>query len=509
MQFRFTWIVAGSLIVLATLIALLRYGGPAKVELGSDTLHLYCAAGVRKPVQEIIQQYEQRYGVKVETNYDGSGKLLGEIRAGDHGDLYLAADFAYIQDAQQLGLVEEHVDIAQQRPCIVVRRGGQLAKTGRTFTRLEDLLDPAVKVSLAEPKVAAISRSARRQLEGMQYQGQPLWDALFKKATVTRQTVNEVANDIDSDVVDAGIVWDATASQYERLQVVRVPQFEAAQERISACVLHSSRQPTRALHFLRFMAARDQGLLVFQRYGYQTVPGDQWAETPELHLFTGGLMHPAIQETIREFEQREGVHVVQTPNGCGILVSQIKAGEHPDLYFACDTTFMTRVQDVFPRWQDLSETEMVMVVAPDKQAQANVRTLQEFVAQPWKFGLCDPQHSALGDLSQRLLQEAGLWDQVRAKVVDWPSTADRLVESVVIGGIDAAIVYRANTVRQADKLVVLPIESPHARAVQPIAVATDSPYPQLTQRLIDRLRSSGSRQRFEALGFHWLGDSTP
>ena len=41
--------------------------------------------------------------------------------------------------------------------------------------------------------------------------------------------------------------------------------------------------------------------------------------------------------------------MVITPvyNGCGILVSQMKAGEKPDAYFSCDTKFMDMVQERF------------------------------------------------------------------------------------------------------------------------------------------------------------------
>ena len=121
-----------------------------------------------------------------------------------------------------------------------------------------------------------------------------------------------------------------------------------------------------------------------------------------------------------------------------------------------------------------------------------------------KVGLCDPQHSALGDLSKKLLDTNGIWNQVQNNVLDWPSTADRLVEAIVIGSLDAAIVYKANTTRQKDSLNVYPIDSEQAKAIQPIAVANDSPYPLLTGRLISKLRSTDSKRRFEALGFRWV-----
>ena len=40
-------------------------------------------------------------------------------------------------------------------------------------------------------------------------------------------------------------------------------------------------------------------------------------------------------------------------------------------------------------------------------------------------------------------------------------------------------------------------------AVQPVAVGKESKHRQLTARLVDRLRSAESKERFEAFGFRW------
>ena len=39
------------------------------------------------------------------------------------------------------------------------------------------------------------------------------------------------------------------------------------------------------------------------------------------------MLRPAIEETIKDFEQREGAQVTTIYNGCGILVAQIKAAD--------------------------------------------------------------------------------------------------------------------------------------------------------------------------------------
>ena len=86
-----------------------------------------------------------------------------------------------------------------------------------------------------------------------------------------RPTVNEVANDVKIGAVDAGIVWDATADQYPELDPVPIKDAHRFGVSITIGVLTSTRQPTAALRFARYLGARDKGLPVFERMGFPTV----------------------------------------------------------------------------------------------------------------------------------------------------------------------------------------------------------------------------------------------
>jgi molybdate transport system substrate-binding protein len=87
-------------------------------------------------------------------------------------------------------------------------------------------------------------------------------------------------------------------------------------------------------------------------------------------------------------------------------------------------------------------------------------------------------------------------------------TGDLLVNQLRAGSLDAVIAYVSNATEAANELEAIAIQDiPCAVAVQPVAVGRDSMYKQLTARLLDRLRSPESRQRFEAHGFHWRSES--
>jgi ABC-type molybdate transport system substrate-binding protein len=312
---------------------------------------------------------------------------------------------------------------------------------------------------------------------------------------------------------DAGIVWDVTASQYEQLEMVNVPEFETKQNRTAIGILRSTKDATRALHFARYVTARDRGLRNFQRHGYRVASGDVWAERPEISLFSGGLNWVATEEIVKAFQQREGCTVLTKAKGCGSLVGEMKLamgrqaeGSPTDVYFACDVEYMAQVQQWFGDSENVSKADMVIAV-PEGNPQ-NIRTMDDLAQEGLAVGMCDAELSALGHLTKKLLDAHGLYEKVLANTKDRPGTAAVLVERVALGNLDAAIVYLPNQVKEGENVSVIPIDDPLAFAIQPIAVGNGSDHAQLAGRLMDRILSTESRSIFEKYEFTWLAGQT-
>jgi molybdenum ABC transporter molybdate-binding protein len=462
-----------------------------------DPILLYCAAGMKLPVTEIARQYESAFGVPVRLQFGGSGTLLSNLTIAAGGDLYLAADESYILDARRRGLVSESIPLARMRPIIAVAKGNP-----RSIQTIDDLLGEDIKVALANPDAASIGRTARDLLIADGH-----WSRLEKHAKVFKPTVNDLANDVKLGTADAAIIWDAVCNQYPELEAVRVPQLDKGAEQVTVGVLTATKDPAKALRFARFLGARDRGLPVFQKQGYDVVQGDVWEIEPKITLYSGGVNRVAIEDTLKQFEQREGVRVVSVFNGCGILTAQmraIKKGEipdkiFPDAYFACDVSFMDNVQDLFLDRTDVSRTDMVIITK--KGNPENIQTLEDLTRHGLTLALAHPEKSALGKLTRDMLEDVGIYDDVHKNVKTEKPTADFLVTDMRAGAIDAAIVYRANTSQAAGELEIIEIDHPRAGAVQPYAVSRDSPHQHTVERLLDAIRSAPSRERFESAGF--------
>ena len=479
--------VAAFLISLAVFIALAVRLFRAPVAPEEAPILVYCAAGLRIPVDAV----QKAYGGKVELQYAGSNTLLSNAEVSGKGDLFIAADDSYLKLARDKGLAVESLPIARQSPVLAVAKGNP-----KKIGTIADLLRAEVKVVQANPDAAAIGKLVRGKLEKT---GQ--WAALKEKTLVFKPTVNEVANDLKLGTADAGFVWDATVKQYPELEQVDLPEVRGLTAEASVLVLRSSANPTSALRFARFLAAKDKGQAEFAKSGYVPVGADGWEEKPALLLFAGAMLKPAIEKTLIAFEKREGCDITRVYNGCGTLVAQMKAGARPDVYFACDSTFMADVKDRFPTPTDISLNQLVILV--QKGNPKGIKSLKDFARPGLKLGIGHEKQCALGALTQETLRQTQLQKDVMANQPIQMPTGDLLVNQMRVGSLDAVVAYVSNAVSAADLLEAIAIDIPCALATQPVAVAGDSTRKQLASRLIEALKSPESRQRFQNEGFRW------
>jgi molybdate transport system substrate-binding protein len=459
----------------------------------NQPLVIYCAASNKSVLEAIRRDYEKDYGVSVEASYGPSQTLLASITVTGTGDLYLPADESYLITARDKGLLEDQYPLASMNAVIAVPKGNPLK-----IAKWADLLKPEVRLAQANPEAAAIGKFTKDVLSN-----QNLWDALHEKTTVYKTTVNEVANDVKAGSVDAGIVFDAVLHDYPTLEGVTLAELSNVRATVALAVLSSSKQPQRARHFARYMAARDKGLVRYREFGFEPADGDPWAEVPEIMLYSGSMLRPAIEQTITEFEEREGAKVTRVYNGCGVLVAQMKAGQVPDAYFACDVEFMNQVKDLFPASETVSQNELVILVK--KGNPAGIRNLKDLSKEGLRVGIGHEKQCAMGWLTQRTFDEGGVKEQVMKNVVVQTPTGDMLVNQMRSGSLDAAVAYLSNAAGSVNELDAIRIQGIQCSvAQQPFGIAKETPHKQLAERLLQAIRTKHSQERFTQEGFRWV-----
>lgn len=496
-------VMFSSAVVLAALLLLLARTDTTQRQRNVDgrsgdgePLMLFCAASNRAVMESIRADYEREFDTSIQIQYGASQTLLSSMEVSQSGDLYLPADDSFLDIAGEKDLIAEVLPVARMQGVIAVARDNP-----KSIDQFSDLLRDDVVVVQANPDAAAIGKLARKMLRE-----QKLWEGLDQATTAYRTTVTDVANDIVVGAADAGIVYDAVLHTYPDLEYVELPELEAAASQVSIGVIATTKQPQAALHFARYVTARDRGLKHYSDHGFRVSGGDLWADVPEIVVFAGSMLRPAIDETITAFENREGVLVTRVYNGCGILVAQMKSGQHPDIYFACDTEFMEQVPDLFPDSVDISQNELVILV--QKGNPKNIATLEDLTREGVRVGVGHEKQCAMGWLTQNVFREGGVQQEVMANVTVQSPTGDMLVNQLRTGSLDAAVAYLSNAAGAGEFLDAIRIKDIQCSlATQPFAIAPGSPNAQTASRILKQICSSESEASFKLEGFRWQYDA--
>ena len=487
---RIVILMVGSLAALIGIFVLLagKDGGSSS----GQSIMLYCAASNRAVMESIRSEYEKKFDRSVNIQYGPSQTLLSSIEVTKQGDLYLPADDSYLELGRQKGLIAEVIDIAKMQAVIAIGKGNP-----KSIHTLDDLLRDDVRLVMADPESAAVGKVVREKLGDS---GQ--WQALDGATKAYRATVTEVANDIAIGAADAGIVYDAVLHTYPDLTFVEVPELAGAESKIAVGVIATTKQPADALHFARYVSSIDKGLKQYGEHGFHVSGGDTWDDRPELSIFAGSMLRPAIEDTITEFEKREGIKVNRVFNGCGILVASMKAGQRPDAYFACDTEFMNQVHDLFPEPVPVSQNELVIMV--QKGNPKGIASLRDLAKEGLRVGIGHEKQCAMGWITQNTFREGGVQNEIMPNVTVQTPTGDMLVNQLRTGSLDAAVAYLSNAAGASEYLDAIRIQGIDcSTATQPWAVAKESPYPSLASRLFEKICSTESQDIFAAEGFTW------
>ena len=243
--------------------------GPAKegAEPRADggRLLLYCGAGLRPAMAEVVEAFGAARGVEVETDYGGSGMTISRLRLAGRGDLFMPGDVWYVELAEKEGLVASKRMVCTFVPVILVPKGNP-----KGIRSLGDLARPGVRLGLGNPKACQIGRLSEKIFGKNGIDA----EAIERNLVYASPTVNELGVQVQVGALDAAIVWDAVAAQYaESADVVPIAAEENLVSHVALAVLTCSENPALAEALAEFTAGPD-GRAIFGKHGYRTEPLD-------------------------------------------------------------------------------------------------------------------------------------------------------------------------------------------------------------------------------------------
>lgn len=223
-------------------------------------LHLYAGAGLRHPVETIINLFEKQTGHKVIVEYGGSGQILTRFNLTKSGDLFLPGSEDYIEKLQKQGYITHSYPLVMHTPVLVVRKD-----KGSNIKTIEDLANSSLRLGMGDPKAIALGRSGEILLDASGYGPQ-----LKAKITTQTTTIKQLVIYLLNGDIDAAVIGRSDAINNEdKLFILPTPKG-TPEEVATIAVLKTSTQPELAEQLAALFASPD-GIKAFTDAGFLPV----------------------------------------------------------------------------------------------------------------------------------------------------------------------------------------------------------------------------------------------
>ena len=230
----------------------------------TDAIIIYCAAGIKLPIQELVNQYEQESQQTVLIEYGSSGDLEARLQqeatfSKKRADLYIPADDSFSKRTQKKGLSFYSLPLAQFKLCLASKANDSI-----DIPSLKVLIDKKIPYLICNEKAGA-GKKLKSALEQT-----ATWQVLKENSKLTAATVSEAANSIkNSKDIRVGIIWNTTAKQFS-LRVIELEEFKNLNSRINVNFTQKEPKPA-AIEIATYLSLSAKSQRTFEKFGFENI----------------------------------------------------------------------------------------------------------------------------------------------------------------------------------------------------------------------------------------------
>jgi molybdate transport system substrate-binding protein len=195
------------------------------------------------------------------------------------------------------------------------------------------------------------------------------------------------------------------------------------------------------------------------------------SEASELHVAAAADLIPAFEEIGREFESSYKHKVVFSFGSTGLLARQIENGAPMDVFAAASVDFIEQLEQ---KGLILPDTKAVyargrITLWTLKDSPLKIENINDLIREDVRrIAIANPDHAPYGMAAREALQSAGIWDQVKLKLV-YGDNVRQTLQFAETGNVDVAIVALSLSKLSDGRWVLIPGEL-HKPITQGLAV---------------------------------------
>jgi molybdate transport system substrate-binding protein len=240
--------------------------------------------------------------------------------------------------------------------------------------------------------------------------------------------------------------------------------------------------------------------------GLAAVAGCRDAAEKTLAVSAAASTREPLEQLAKEFHKKTGTVVNVNFGPSSTLAKQIEEGGPATVFLSADEGWADHLEraGLVEQRRDLLGNRLVVVVRAESSLK--LARLQDVAAiSITHLALAGPGVPA-GGYARQALKKAGVWDQVRERVVSGNDVRGALA-FVEQGEVDAGVVYRTDAaVSQRVKIVLEIPEHLHAPIRYPLVLVRHKANRPEARRFYDFLASEQAAAVFRGAGFQSLGE---
>lgn len=224
------------------------------------------------------------------------------------------------------------------------------------------------------------------------------------------------------------------------------------------------------------------------------------AVAPALRVLCGSSMAAPVQEIGRAFTEAQGMRIELDLGGSETLLPKLLAGTRADI-FVCHDPFEDKLKAA-GLWTNsvvAGYLEPVLVVRPGNPQR--LRSVQDLTKPGLKIGFGDPRYSTCGELFVGALRERALEAEVMQNVVLQARSHSEIAIGLIVGSLDAAVVWNFVVGLYPGKLEVVPMGMTFPPTRVTVVGLTAAKHPELRDAFLAWCRQPVVLDTFQRYGY--------
>ncbi|MBL7129996.1 MAG: molybdate ABC transporter substrate-binding protein [Candidatus Omnitrophica bacterium] len=455
-----------------------------------------CAPHVLKnSLEDITVEFMKKYPrCNVKLKFDMVHQQVRSIIAGKtQPDVFVSVGQKEMAPVKMSGLVAEDT----LRQCASVCLVALVPKDNpQDLHDFPDLVSAKVKrIAIPHMNIDSAGAGFRQAMESLNS-----WDQI-KDKVLEVENPHTACEFLEKGEVDAAITYSPCflfGHARKSLGLMRfIPRHLYNAIYSTAAVLKDTNNTTAAEAYVKFLTdERTQAL--FEKWGLRRVQTHVASSRKGALLIPCGAgLRPPMDEIGKLFEKRMGTRVDFTYAGAGILLAQLTFSKRGDLYMPGEAFWVKMAQDRGFVTEIKPVAYFVPVIIVGKENPESINKLHDLTRPGLKIGIGEPEALAVGPVTQRILQRAGILEEVEKNVVLKAGCIPELGNAVSLKTVDASIVWDAIAVQYKEHVEAIPIPAEY-NEVSPVVIATlrFSKSPEQARRFMEFVASDEAKAIF-------------